>query len=68
MTKKYNLDSTCALSGNRQLAKDFDIEKLRSTLESLIQSGYDTFLNGMANRIKIKRTKLYIIRNGTNVQ
>lgn len=48
MTKNYNLDSTCALSGNRQLAKDFDIEKLKSTLESLIQSGYDTFLNGMA--------------------
>ena len=48
MINNFLINNTCAISGNRVLAKDFDIEKLKGTLESLIQSGYDTFLNGMA--------------------
>ena len=39
---------TCVLTGHRVLPKDFDENRLYDGLESLIRSGYDRFLCGMA--------------------
>ncbi len=39
---------TCAFTGHRKLDKDFNIETLRYIISKIIDSGYNTFLVGMA--------------------
>lgn len=41
-------EKTCAVSGHRILDKDFDAKKLKENFLSLINSGYENFLIGMA--------------------
>ncbi len=44
----FNPARTCAVTGHRELPKDFNKKKLKIIFEKIIQSGYDTFLIGMA--------------------
>ena len=39
---------TCAITGHRVLSRDFDREKLKTELKSIIDSGFEYFLIGMA--------------------
>ena len=41
-------EKTCAITGHRIIKRDLDLEKLKQTFLKLIESGFDTFLCGMA--------------------
>lgn len=42
------IQKTCAFTGHRQIENDFDAEYLKKIISEFIESGYDTFLCGMA--------------------
>ena len=44
----------CALTGHRELPKDFDTNALYDRLEEFIKDGYDTFFCGMAEGFDLK--------------
>ena len=43
-----NKEKACALTGHREIYKDFDKNLVKNTFIELINEGYDTFLIGMA--------------------
>ena len=43
-----NPNKTASFSGHRVLGKDFDLDRVKSSVLGLIKDGYDTFLVGMA--------------------
>lgn len=43
-----NRARACAFTGHRKLTEDFSIDKLKQTIEKLIDGGFNTFLVGMA--------------------
>ena len=43
-----NKENTCALTGHRILPKDFNEDSLEKVLISVIERGYNVFLDGMA--------------------
>ena len=43
-----NIEKACAFTGHRILPNNFDVSELKSVIENLIDSGYNTFLCGMA--------------------
>ncbi|MBQ3115928.1 MAG: DUF1273 family protein [Clostridia bacterium] len=43
-----NRARACAFTGHRKLTEDFSIDKLKQTIERLIEGGFNTFLVGMA--------------------
>lgn len=44
----FDILTTCSFTGHRILKKDFNSEKLFNVIEKIIESGYRTFLVGMA--------------------
>lgn len=46
--KDFDILTTCSFTGHRILKKDFNSEKLFNVIEKIIESGYKTFLVGMA--------------------
>lgn len=44
----FDILTTCSFTGHRILKKDFNSEKLFNVIEKIIESGYKTFLVGMA--------------------
>lgn len=42
------IQKTCAFTGHRQIENDLDAEYLKKIISEFIESGYDTFLCGMA--------------------
>ena len=44
----FDILTTCSFTGHRIIKKDFNSEKLFNVIEKIIESGYRTFLVGMA--------------------
>ena len=45
---QFNKNTSVALSGHRELSKDFSKTKLKTELINAIENGYKTFYNGLA--------------------
>ena len=49
MITDFDINSTCCFTGHRVLRKDFDVTVLEQVINEAVNSGYKTFLTGMAN-------------------
>ncbi len=46
--ENYETNKTCSFTGHRILSKDFDVDKLKEVINTMLINGYKIFLVGMA--------------------
>ncbi len=63
----FDILTTCAFSGHRILKKDFNEQKLISVIEKVIESGYKTFLVGMAWGFDLKVFEILLNKKNKNI-
>lgn len=59
--EKQNTPKTCVFTGHRELGDDFSLRKLKKSIKTLIESGVDTFLNGMAMGFDLVSAEMLLV-------
>ncbi len=58
--ENYETQKTCSFTGHRVLSKEFDIDKLKEVINTMLIKGFKTFLVGMAMGFDMKCAEILL--------